>query len=278
MLLVSPSWRQHISDWERGLRAAGRPATTRGMRTYHLRRFASDHPSLQLRHTTEDHLITWLADHDWAPETRRGYRASLRLFFSWAHAQSRIATNPAHNLPTVRPPRAQPRPAPDDVVRMALTTGETRVRLMVWILANTGMRRAEVARLHTRQLEQSAGGPQLRIVGKGGHERVVPVSERLGEVLGAFPTGYLFPGRIDGHISPAHRGKLVSRALGPGWTAHTLRHRYASSAYAVERDLRAVQELLGHAQVSTTQIYTVVPDDSRRRAAEGAEIGIVWAA
>ena len=52
----------------------------------------------------------------------------------------------------------------------------------------------------------------------------------------------------------AYLGKLVSEALGPGYTAHMLRHRFASLAYAVERDLRAVQELLGHAKIETTQV------------------------
>ncbi|WP_022899139.1 tyrosine-type recombinase/integrase, partial [Humibacter albus] len=80
----------------------------------------------------------------------------------------------------------------------------------------------------------------------------------------------LFPGRVDGHLSAAYVSKLISRALPEGVTAHPLRHRFASRAYAAERDIRAVQELLGHASVATTQIYTAVPDAALRRAALAA--------
>lgn len=75
--------------------------------------------------------------------------------------------------------------------------------------------------------------------------------------------------------APAHVGKLISRTLPAGWTTHTLRHRFASQAYAVDRDIRAVQELLGHASVVTTQIYTAIPDNARRRAAAGADLPLV---
>ncbi len=78
------------------------------------------------------------------------------------------------------------------------------------------------------------------------------------------------PGRTDGHLSPAHVGKLVSAALGPNRSTHTLRHRFASRAYAADRDILAVQELLGHACVATTQIYTLVLDGALRAAAQVA--------
>lgn len=58
-------------------------------------------------------------------------------------------------------------------------------------------------------------------------------------------------------------------------TTHTLRHRFASAAYRADRDIRAVQELLGHASVATTQIYTAVPDDAVRRAAGVAAVRAV---
>jgi site-specific recombinase XerD len=59
---------------------------------------------------------------------------------------------------------------------------------------------------------------------------------------------------------------VIGSLLADGWTAHTLRHRFASLCYAHERDLRAVQELLGHASITTTQIYTAVPDGAMRDA------------
>ena len=65
-------------------------------------------------------------------------------------------------------------------------------------------------------------------------------------------------------LTPAHVGKIVSRLLPEAWTCHTLRHRCATVAYHASHDLRAVQELLGHAKPETTAAYTLVPQDSVR--------------
>ena len=67
--------------------------------------------------------------------------------------------------------------------------------------------------------------------------------------------GWLFPGQVDGHLSPDYVGTLLRRLLGRGYSAHTLRHRFASRAYAGTRDLLAVQNLLGHSKPETTQRY-----------------------
>jgi site-specific recombinase XerC len=108
------------------------------------------------------------------------------------------------------------------------------------------------------------------VLGKGSRHRVVPLTRRLALELRALPHGYAFPGRIDGHLSAAYISKLVSRALPEGATAHMLRHRFASRAYSAQRDIRAVQELLGHSSVATTQVYTKVPDGALRAAVDAA--------
>jgi len=272
MLTLTNEWTEAIAGWEEELRAAGRPGTTRYLRTYHLRRLAHDHGEHEPQQMTHGLLVAWMARHDWSPETRRSYRASLRLFFRWLHATGRSATDISYSLPTIAVPRALPRPCPTEVLLLAkrMAATDLRVRLMLLTLSETGMRRGELARLHTEHLEQDLDGWSLRVVGKGGRVRLIPLTEDLARVLRLLPVGYAFPGQIDGHLSPAYVGKMVSAALGPGYTAHTLRHRFASLCYAVERDLRAVQELLGHASVTTTQIYTAVPADARRRAVLGA--------
>jgi putative phage integrase len=81
---------------------------------------------------------------------------------------------------------------------------------------------------------------------------------------------WVFPGDDSGHISPGWLGKLVSRALPSDWTPHKLRHRFASRAYSVEHDLRAVQVALGHASIATTQIYVSTDDMAVTRAARAA--------
>ena len=84
--------------------------------------------------------------------------------------------------------------------------------------------------------------------------------------------GWCFPSKYGGHLSGAHVSKLAAVVLRDGWTLHTLRHRFATSAYSAERDLLAVQRLLGHASVATTQRYAAPPEDALRRAVEAADI------
>lgn len=272
MLSITDPWTKTIASWEEELRAAGRPATTRYLRSYHLRRLAHDHSEHEPQQMTHGLLVAWMARHDWSPETRRSYRASLRVFYRWLYATGRADTDIAHSLPATAVPRALPRPCPTDVLISATRFAATdmRLQLMLFVLAETGMRRGELCRLHTNHLERDLTGWSLRVIGKGGRVRLIPLTEHLAVMLRLLPDGYAFPGQIDGHLSPAYVGKLVSAALGEGYTAHTLRHRMASLAYAVERDLRAVQELLGHARIETTQVYTAVPVGAMRRAVLGA--------
>jgi integrase/recombinase XerC len=172
-------------------------------------------------------------------------------------------------LPTVRIPPAAARPVPDDVWRHALAAAGARTALMMRLAGEAGLRRAEVAHVHARDVVEGPGGPQLVVHGKGGKTRVVPISDPLAAAIraGAPTGGYLFPGQIDGHMSAPHVGKLVARALPPGWSMHKLRHRFATRAYRGSRNLRGVQVLLGHSSIATTERYTAVDDDEIRAAA-----------
>jgi integrase len=84
-------------------------------------------------------------------------------------------------------------------------------------------------------------------------------------MLARMPEGYVFPGQDDGHLSPRYVGKLLATLLPEGWTMHTLRHRFATRAYALRSDLLLVQEMLGHASPTTTRRY-VEYDRARMRA------------
>lgn len=265
-------WVELLGAYERELVAGNIAESSRALRLYHLRRFACDHAEVAPAEVTRAMLIDWLAGHDWAAETRRSYRASLRRFFGWARAAGHLEADPAVTLPMIKPPRALPRPAPDTAVAAGLAGAEARVRLMIELLAATGLRRGELARVHTSDVLPDLEGYALRVLGKGGHVRVVPLPTHLARQITA-AEGYMFPGAIDGHLSARRVGELVSEALPDGWTAHTLRHRFATRAYAASHDLRAVQELLGHAKPETTAIYTLVQPDRLRAVAAAA-----WAA
>jgi integrase/recombinase XerC len=82
--------------------------------------------------------------------------------------------------------------------------------------------------------------------------------------------GWLFPTASDGHLSVHYVGELVDAVLPDGWSMHTLRHRFASRAYRGTRNLRAVQMLLGHESIATTERYTAVDDNEMRAAMTAA--------
>lgn len=273
---VPVSWDAPLEQWGAWMRAADRPATTRYLRDYEMRRFAADHGGPPWEVTLDD-MVAWLGGKTWASQTKRAYRAGLRAFYSWAHVTGRITSNPAGLLPTIKTPIRLPRPAPEPVLAAALLAAGPRVRLMVLLAGHEGLRRGEIAQVNTADLERDLFGTSLRVHGKGAKERLVPLSPELTMLLRAAPKGYVFPGQIDGHLSPHYVGKLVSGVLGPGWTTHTLRHRFATVTYAGAGesggDLLEVQKLLGHAKPETTLGYVLVLQPALRRTAAAA-----WAA
>lgn len=253
------------------MRAAHRPDTTVKLRLYQLSRFAADHPNRDPWSLTLTDLADWLGNHQWKAETMRSYRASLRTFYAWAVLVGYTDRSPAAMLPTIRPPRRRPRPTPEDHLRHALGTASDRERIMVMLAAYEGLRRGEIARVHTRDIEDDPdGGWTLLVHGKGGHERRVPLSPVVAAALRALPDGWAFPGQIDGHLSPEYVGKLVSRLLPSGWTTHTLRHRFATRLRAAGAQLDELQDLLGHAKLETVRIYAELPPGALRAAVMGA--------
>lgn len=249
------------------MRAAARPNTTIYLRNYQLRRVARELGVTDPWQVTNDDLISWLGGHSWAPETIRGYRAALRTFYGWAHVTGQIGSNPAALLPSVAVPKRKARPTPEQDLATALSVASARVRLMVLLAAREGMRRGEIAKVHTRDLERDLlDGWNLRVHGKGAKERVLPLCDEVRVLLQAIPEGFVFPGQIDGHLSPAYVGKLVSRVFAVGWTTHTLRHRFATICHDGSHDLAAVQTALGHSRAETTRGYILVRDESLRAA------------
>lgn len=259
------TWEANLSIWTDYLTATGTPETTLALRSYHLRRLAADFPDGP-ESVTFDGLASWLAGRDWKPNTRRSYRSSLRAFWSWMLATGRVTASPAHLLPPVRVPRGQPRPTPEADYRAALTVTDPRAFLGIILAGQCGLRRGEIARARREDVERDLLGHALRVTGKGGHVRMVPLTVELAGIILARREGWLFPSSHGGHLTPHHLGKVISRHLPAGMATHTLRHRCATVSYAATKDLRAVQELLGHAKPETTAIYTMVPQESVRAA------------
>ena len=271
---VPLQWQTLIATFLQHLRAIGRPDTTITTRRQQLERLARAINTSPESVCFND-LIEYHAAQTWALETRRGHRNAAVQFFSWAHATGQLPTNPAADMPIVPSSVPAPRPAPDRAVAAALASPSPRVRLMLRLACELGLRRAEVAQVRTTDIEDGIGGALLRVHGKGGKVRVIPIADDLalvveagarGHTPGAPATGWLFPGDDNGHLSPRWVGTLCADALPGGWTMHTLRHRFATRAYRGSRNLRAVQTLLGHTSVATTQRYTAVDEDEVRAA------------
>lgn len=259
-------WDNAIADWIKWQAAAGRAAGTLKLRRQQLERLAREASAGGPFSLTSEDLVAWLAYDGWGGTTRRSHRAAVRSFYGWASATGRTDRNPAAALPSVPARRGHPRPAADEAIQEAYRTADGRDALMIRLGAEAGLRACEIATLDGRRLFSDGDGWSITVTGKGGRARDVPLSPRLALLLRARPAGWVFPGRVDGHLSAGYVSKRMSWALGAGVTGHQLRHRFASVAYAAERDLRAVQELLGHASPETTAIYAAVPDRALRRA------------
>ena len=267
---VPPHLHPHhlIALWTAWLLARDLSSQTIRLRSYQLARFAESHP--QLLALGVDELTAWLARPGWSTDTRRSQLAALRSFYGWAHATGRIKADPSRLLPRIRQSQHMARPAPDRAVKVAMIAADKRTRLMLTLGVRQGLRRGEIALVHSDDLMEDLTGWTLRVHGKGRKDRDVPLADDVAARLLSLPKGWAFPGETCGHLSAGHVGVLMARALPGDLTAHTLRHAFATKVYRNTRDLLAVQELLGHASPETTRHYVQLPEDSLRRAVESA--------
>lgn len=252
-----------MRDFEQHQEAASCSPQTVKLRRYHLARLERDtgRPALEL--TTAD-LELWLSNPDWSAATKRSHRTTLRVFYLWALRAGLIDTDPAANLPNVRTRRYEPRPADESSYSRAVSRADDRLRRALRLGGECGLRRSEIAGVRVDDIEPDLIGWCLRVRGKGGHIRLVPLPDDLAVDLLSLGSGWVFPSPRGGHLTPGHLAKLISRALGS--STHTLRHRAGTRAYEGTRDIRAVQEFLGHASPATTALYTKVGRSSIRAA------------
>lgn len=204
--------------------------------------------------------------------------SALKAFLSFAREQAGYAD---HSPPRMRGPRIKkglPRPVtPDEAVNLAATVADdaeeewigSRDRAVLLLLYGAGMRIAEALSLDGAVLPL---GEALTVTGKGSKQRVVPILPIVKDAVAdyvakcpwpPFPDAPLFRGAKGGRLSQGMVQKAVQRAraaLGLPQTAtpHALRHSFATHLLGAGADLRSLQELLGHASLGSTQIYTKV--------------------
>lgn len=205
-------------------------------------------------------------------ETKRACRNLFTAFFSWFQAKGYRKDDPAASLPRIRKPQPHPRPCTDDMVTEALEQATREERLMLLLAATCGLRRGEIAQVHSADVITGTHGEHSLVVhGKGDKQRIVPLTEELAQEIAA-ANGYLFPGRWGGHVEDSYIGKHVSRLLPPGYSCHKLRHRFATVAYTDSHDMLAVARALGHSSPDTTQAYVALPEEALRALVEAASL------
>ncbi len=258
-------WRKSIEGWTDTLRAAGLSAQTIKSRRYKMVYLSTLLMPSGPKDVTTEQIVQAFARRQWKPETRKAYRNTISSFFRWLHKSGRRSDDPSLDVPRVKKPHAHPRPCPDRYIAAAMGMATPSEKLMIRLGAECGLRRGEIARVHSDDVVADSAGHSLIVRGKGDKQRIVPLPDDLANIV-METQGYLFPGRFGGHVEESYIGDHISRLLPDGYAAHTLRHRFATTAYATTHDLFVVAELLGHESVETTEHYVAMPDGRLREA------------
>jgi integrase/recombinase XerC len=223
-------------------------------------------------------LREWLAhlyDRAQKPATIRRKLASLRSLFRYLSRENRLATDPARLLRLPKMPKTLPE-VPNTEVTNALVDGSsredlerpfpTRDRLLLELLYGSGLRISEAVGLNLDDFDRDERW--IRVRGKGKKERQVPYGSKAASALEAYldarpPAQALFLNHRGDRLSDRGARNIVkfyaTYVVGDSSIhPHTLRHAFATDLLTHGADLRAIQELLGHARLSTTQKYTQV--------------------
>lgn len=229
----------------------------------------------------EEHLAQYFADRHPTSRSATANRrlAVLRRFYRWAAREQRISSDPTVRLKAARQPQRFPRSLSEAQVEALLAAPDIdtelglRDRAMLEVLYATGLRVSELVGLTLTQV--SLAESLVRVVGKGGKERIVPLGAEAHDwverylqqarrgILGQRMADALFVTTRGAAMSRQMFWILIKRyaaqaAIDAPLSPHGLRHAFATHLLNHGADLRVVQMLLGHADISTTQIYTHV--------------------
>ncbi|MCL6625528.1 site-specific tyrosine recombinase XerD [Alicyclobacillus shizuokensis] len=229
---------------------------------------------------TQQHILAYLASlrqQGRANSTISRNLASIRSFFHYLVATDVLSVDPTAHVDTPKIEKRLPKVLSVDEVERLLaapnlqTVAGLRDRAMLELLYATGIRVSELVSLNVEDLNLAAGF--VRCTGKGDKERVIPVGDIAVQVLSAYlqqsrpeflrltDDSALFLNHLGERMSRQGFWKLLKKyaklaGIVKDITPHTLRHSFATHLLERGADLRAVQEMLGHADISTTQIYT----------------------
>jgi site-specific recombinase XerD len=284
------TWAEAMASFDRELAARGAAERTRRAYGVDLARFsewckARGFAPADVRHRDVRRFASALAAEGAAPATVARKLAATRSLFDFLVRTERIGGNPADLVSAPkrgsRLPKVLSREQVADLLDRipARTPLEIRDRAMLELAYSCGLRVEEITSLDVGALDFESEG--LRVLGKGGKERLVPVGEPAQRAVERYlargrpalapPTeeGALFVSKTGRRLSSSDVARRLRRwvreaALASGISPHSLRHSFATHLLEGGADLRTIQELLGHASISTTQIYTRV-DAARLR-------------
>ena len=228
------------------------------------------------------YYLAWLQENDYSRRTISRKASSLRRYFKWAQHKSLIDSNPTVNLQTQGGKSKLPRVLKKQELQVlldnprpkTLNDGIRKFRddAILELLYGSGLRVSELCNLKFNQIDSKR--QLLRIEGKGRKERLVPLSRRSiqclelwlkngrPEMIGSEENhDFVFVNMRCKQITPRDVRRLLDRRSSVPVNPHALRHTFATHLLDGGADLREVQELLGHSDLSSTQIYTHVSKD-----------------
>jgi integrase/recombinase XerD len=232
--------------------------------------------------------LLFLKERGYVPTTVARKMAAARSFFSFLVAEGIIKSNPTENMSSPSVSKALPKPIPINQVRLLLeqptklsTSEAKRDRAMLELLYASGMRISEMVALNLGDVN-TEGDYFVRCFGKGRKERIIPLYEQVAMTVKEYvdeERPKLSHGKKDNALFLNARGERLTRqgfwqklkeyarsaGLDDKISPHTLRHSFATHMLSGGADLRSVQELLGHANISTTQVYTHLTTEQVRR-------------
>jgi tyrosine recombinase XerC len=285
------TWRKALAGFDEALKAHGLAESTRRAYGFDLEDFASwadgqGAGPRAVRYRLLRRYTAQLSEQGLSPTTIARKLAAIRTFYRYMVEREELSANPADLVSSPKRPRRLPRSLKKDEVAALLDripAGgplDLRDRAMFELAYSCGLRCQEIVDLDCDSIDFDA--EELRVLGKGSKTRVLPIGEPAQRAV----ERYLGHGRPKLAAEPRDPALFVSKSgrrlhpsdvrrrlaawlrhagLAAGISPHALRHSFATHMLEGGADLRTIQELLGHASVSTTQVYTWVESSRLRR-------------
>jgi integrase/recombinase XerD len=257
-----------MDEWVREMRVHGNTEMTIEHWWYQIGYFAL-HSRKRPEKITDADILTWLGRGVSISAIRSDCNAASS-FFKWAKLHGKRADNPMKSIPVVKRDKRKKQPASEEAVRKGLASTDWRVRLMVMLMDDAGLRRREISVIHTDDLIDDLLGKSLVVHGKGRKDRIAPLTTELVYEIEKRPQGWLFPGQYGGHMCADSVYRLVVRATGE--TPHAFRRKFATDVWHATGDAVKVKELLGHESLETTQNYIFSTAEDLREAVDAMNL------